>query len=146
MISKAVATALLLSLLVSIADAQSIKAGGLTGKVVSASVANVSVASTANPPAVIFTTPAAGHFVLTQVGSALTGDVSSCCAELTFSASNFGPLATVFAETRPTSSASTIFLLGIALPAGSAISCEALCATSCGVNPTDCSVTGVLEK
>lgn len=112
---------------------------GLSGKIVSASNSSVS-----NGPATIYTTPATGHFILTRIGTAATGD-AGVCSNLSFAASNFGPIRTVFPN-RASEQFTASFTPGIALPASSTISCAPSSDCAPLANPTDCYITGVLEK
>ena len=126
-------------LIASTSNAQTIKNGGLNGKIVSASNSSVAIDGTQAP---IYVTPASGHFVLTQLGSALSGDALSCTHTISFSASKFGFLRAFYPQGPLPSEFLAKFEPGIALPPSSTISCAVL---DCG-DGTDCYITGVLEK
>ncbi len=104
--------------------AQTVTNGGLSGTVVSRSVA-----ANGSDEATIYTTPKKGHFVLTQIGS----------VGASFTATGFGEIGiTDEAEgLQPLT-----FIPGIALPPQSSIQCL----FNGNVAPSYCIITGVLEK
>jgi hypothetical protein len=117
------------------ANAQKVNSSGLSGTLVSAGVADNS-----SGPAVVYTTPATGHFVLTQAGG----------ANALFSVPGFGQLGgtgcpptsgpngtLTFAGTIPLT-----FSPGLVLPPNTAISCSPV--SACGGG--GCYITGVLTK
>jgi hypothetical protein len=115
-VKRLVSFCLALSLL-SVADAgaQSIVQGGPSGTLVSAVTTSTSLVA-------VYTTPAKGHFVLTQAGG-------PGCA---FSVQDFGVLGDI-------SAAPLTFVPGLLLPPNTAIS-----AVSPG--PSGCYIIGVLER
>ena len=117
-----VACALLLQ--VGQAAAQSVKTGGASGIVMSASVPT--------PPgtvATVFTTPATGFFLLT----------SACFPIVSFgiTASGFGKV--------PASDQCITYNPGLALPQGSTLTCDYSC-FGCTSSNQACTISGVLSK
>jgi hypothetical protein len=113
------------------AGAQTITNGGPSGTLVSASAVIPAPGATV----LIYTTPAKGHFVLTQIGSA------SPCDQL-FTATGFGPLGELF-ESLTTGRLS--FEPGLVLPPKSSVECFDT-QQFCTAGVSDCFMTGVLEK
>jgi len=106
------------------ASAQTVNASGLSGTLISAGVSDDSSGT-----AIVYTTPAKGHFVLTQAGG----------ASQIFSVPSFGNLG----STACAPSTSLTFNPGLLIPQSTAISCTP--ASSCGF-PYSCYIAGVLEK
>jgi hypothetical protein len=108
-------------------EAQTIKGGGLNGQVLTAGVA-----VPANSSATVFTTPASGFFILTQVCSGF----ASCIGNLTVAG-----LGSIPAADNNGGSCQS-FAPGLALPQNTAVSCANRC-TSQGAT---CLITGVVTK
>src|SRR5271155_5709763 len=129
-----VVVAFLLCVLSSVdVGAQTIK-DGLSGTIVSASVA-VAQGSTAT----IYAVPASGHFVLTEIGSA-SGLEGETCGPLLFSVTGFGPISEV-APTTAVASFAHQFAPGLALPQGALVQCNYE-GSGC-LAASDCYMTGV---
>jgi hypothetical protein len=129
---------------------------GLKGTVISGATATIAISASGGGDATALQTPAKGHFVLTQIGSGFSGSFTQCaCTSILFSAAGFGVIGRVgLAQSNGEGSvilgysSYVPFNPGIALPPSTPIVCTAVCASGCETTfqPTDCNVTGVLEK
>jgi len=115
---------LALVLLAADAGAQSLRSGGATGVVVSASVA----APPGSAP-VVYTTPATGYFILT-----------TACFPIT----SFGVRASGFGKI-PASDFCVHYAPGLALPQSSAVTCDYSCA-GCTSSNVACTISGIVSK
>jgi hypothetical protein len=116
--------------------AQSLKAGNLSGTVVSASAS----APTGGSDAVILTAPASGAFVLTQICTAGTSGSNNEDA-VRVVGSTLGPIAQSYGT--DSLGACTSYTPGLAIPAGEELRCVQGGASG---SPVTCTVTGVLSK
>jgi hypothetical protein len=134
------------------ARAQAVANGGVSGTLVSVSVQEPVAAGTCGNSnnctitTTVFETPKNGHFVLTQVGSAFSGEYRNEGDSVAFSVTNFGPLGSV--EPPGPSSSALTFNPGLALPPGASVQCTTtgLAGSDEPATSTDCYMTGVLEK